>query len=87
MKAKLRLSERMYRCEACGLNLDRDLNAAHNLAALVQRESSSPSCGATQNEPDGNLRKTRATRATGTATGRLAPAGASQRRRGDATAA
>jgi putative transposase len=87
VKAKLRLSERVYRCEACGLVLDRDLNAARNLAALVQRETSSPSCGATQNEPAGNPRKTRATRATGTATGRPAPTGVGQRRRGDASAA
>jgi putative transposase len=34
-KAKLPLSERTYRCERCGLVLDRDLNAARNLAALV----------------------------------------------------
>jgi putative transposase len=87
VKAKLRLSERVYCCEACGLVLDRDLNAARNLAALVQRETSSPSCGATQNEPTGNPRKTRAARATGTATGRPAPTGAGQRRRGDASAA
>ena len=85
VKAKLRLSDRVYRCEACGLVLDRDLNAARNLAALVQRETSSPSCGATINEPDGNPHKTRTARASGTATGRPAPAG--QRRRGDASAA
>jgi putative transposase len=84
--AKLRLSERTYRCDACGLVLDRDLNAARNLAALVHRETSSPSCGATQNEPAGNPGKTRTTRATGTATGRPAP-GAGQRRRGNAPAA
>ena len=35
MKAKLPLSERTYRCERCGLVLDRDENAARNLAALV----------------------------------------------------
>jgi putative transposase len=35
-KAKLPLSERTYRCERCGLVLDRDQNAARNLAALVQ---------------------------------------------------
>jgi putative transposase len=75
VKAKLRLSERTFRCEACGLDLDRDLNAARNLAALVHRERSSPSCGATQNEPAGNPRKTRTTRATGTATGRPALTG------------
>jgi putative transposase len=32
---KLRLSERTFRCGQCPLVLDRDLNAARNLAALV----------------------------------------------------
>jgi putative transposase len=36
VKATLSLSERTYRCEHCGLQIDRDLNAAHNLAALAQ---------------------------------------------------
>jgi len=35
VKTKLALSERTYRCQACGLVLDRDLNAARNLAALA----------------------------------------------------
>jgi putative transposase len=34
-KAKLALSERTYVCTACGLVLDRDHNAARNLAALA----------------------------------------------------
>lgn len=85
VKAKLRLSDRTFRCEQCGFVLDRDLNAARNLAGLVG--TSSPSCGATVNEPAGNPGKTRAARATGTATGRPAPPGAGQRRRGKATAA
>jgi putative transposase len=83
VKAKLRLSERTFRCERCGLVLDRDLNAARNLAALV----SSHSWWATENEPDGNPRKTCTARATGTATGRPDPRGTGQRRRGDAPAA
>jgi putative transposase len=33
--AKLPLSQRVYHCAACGLTLDRDLNAARNLAGLV----------------------------------------------------
>jgi putative transposase len=35
VKAKLPLSERTYRCEHCGLVLDRDENAARNLAAVA----------------------------------------------------
>jgi IS605 OrfB family transposase len=35
VKAKLSLSERVFACEACGLVIDRDYNAARNLAALV----------------------------------------------------
>lgn len=83
VKAKLRLSERIYICDGCGLRIDRDLNAARNLAALT--EASSPSCGATENEPAGNPRKTRTARATGTATGRPAPTGAGQRRHREAS--
>jgi putative transposase len=36
VKAKLTLAERTFTCEACGLRLDRDLNAARNLATLAQ---------------------------------------------------
>jgi len=36
VKSKLSLSERTYRCETCGLVIDRDCNAALNLASLVQ---------------------------------------------------
>jgi putative transposase len=31
-KDVLKLSERIYKCEKCGLEIDRDLNAAKNLA-------------------------------------------------------
>jgi transposase len=37
VKAKLALSEREYHCQACGLVLDRDRNAATNLAALAAK--------------------------------------------------
>ncbi|MER5387650.1 IS607 family element RNA-guided endonuclease TnpB [Saccharopolyspora sp. NPDC002686] len=86
VKAKLRLSERTYHCHACGLVLDRDLNAARNLAALVEREASSPSCGARLNEPDGNPPKTAPWDAAGIATGRPGPSGAGQRQHGNALA-
>jgi putative transposase len=36
VKAKLTLAERTFRCEACELQMDRDLNAARNLARLVE---------------------------------------------------
>jgi putative transposase len=36
VKAKLTLAERTFHCETCGVALDRDLNAARNLAQLVQ---------------------------------------------------
>jgi IS605 OrfB family transposase len=35
VKAKLTLAERTFCCEACGLKIDRDLNAARNLATLA----------------------------------------------------
>lgn len=43
VKAKLPLSVRVFDCEACGLSLDRDVNAARNIATeatrlLVQRD-------------------------------------------------
>ncbi|GGU70224.1 IS607 family element RNA-guided endonuclease TnpB [Lentzea flava] len=34
-KAKLPLHIRVFRCDSCGLEIDRDLNAARNLAALA----------------------------------------------------
>jgi putative transposase len=36
VKAKLTLAERTFTCEVCGLRIDRDLNAARNLAKLVE---------------------------------------------------
>ncbi|HYS39586.1 MAG TPA: IS607 family element RNA-guided endonuclease TnpB [Pseudonocardiaceae bacterium] len=89
VKAKLRLSERTFRCDECPLVLDRDLNAARNLAQLVDQIAhgmSSPSCGATRNEPDGNPHQTRATRAAGTATGSPRPRPGQRRHRKVTTA-
>jgi len=37
VRAKLTLAEREFACESCGTRLDRDLNAARNLAALADR--------------------------------------------------
>jgi putative transposase len=64
VKTKLRLSERTYTCTECGLVIDRDTNAALNLASLVKRvvAGSGPE---TQNGR-GADRKTRPVRAGGT---------------------
>jgi putative transposase len=40
-KAKLILAERMFKCEACALVIDRDLNAARNLARLADHVAQS----------------------------------------------
>jgi putative transposase len=53
VKAKLPLRIRMFKCDACGLVLDRDLNAARNLARLVQRESGTGVAG--DPEPQGSI--------------------------------
>ncbi|WP_036016643.1 IS607 family element RNA-guided endonuclease TnpB [Lentzea albidocapillata] len=90
MKAKLPLRVRAFHCDECDLVIDRDLNAAHNLAALAIEttgSTSTASCVGTLNKPDGNPRKTRNLRATGTATGRPAQPRAGQRRRRKATTA
>ncbi|MEV4732780.1 IS607 family element RNA-guided endonuclease TnpB [Saccharopolyspora sp. NPDC049426] len=84
VKAKLHLSERLFHCQSCGLIIDRDLNAALNLAALVERETSSASCAARLNEPDGNPRKP-TTRGHGYRHGKApAHAGRGQRQSGNA---
>jgi transposase len=49
VKAKLLLSERSYVCTSCGTALDRDVNAAINLAAYGRRELAGSG-------PDGNGR-------------------------------
>jgi putative transposase len=48
-KAKLMLSERMFVCLACGLVLDRDENAARNLAALAATDTAQ----LVREQPDG----------------------------------
>jgi putative transposase len=40
-KAKLTLAERTFNCEGCGLRLDRDMNAARNLAKLAEQVAQS----------------------------------------------
>ncbi|KAE8764208.1 RNA-guided endonuclease TnpB family protein [Georgenia thermotolerans] len=52
-KDALSLSERTYRCAACGLVIDRDLNAAFNLAAWATRHTSDTAQGAGDRQADG----------------------------------
>jgi putative transposase len=48
IKDEMPLGERVFRCEACGAEIDRDLNAARNLASLVAGSSPETvnACGA-----------------------------------------
>lgn len=69
-KATLRLSERIFRCGDCGLVLDRDLNAARNIAALARQ---SPPSGGDSKRPDANVL---ITSVVGALPGKTAPPGA-----------
>lgn len=78
VKSKLSLGERVFRCDECGYELDRDLNAARNLAALV----SAASCAGTINMPAGNCVRPDSF-GSGSATGRPETAVAGQPCRGN----
>lgn len=45
LAADMPLKERMFRCGRCGLEMDRDLNAAKNLVALAASPADSNACG------------------------------------------
>ncbi|WP_406468794.1 IS607 family element RNA-guided endonuclease TnpB [Streptomyces sp. NBC_01594] len=68
VKAKLPLSMRIFECDNCGLVLDRDANAGHNLVALAARTTGTGVAGDLDNaveaesKPRGADRKTRTTR-------------------------
>jgi putative transposase len=49
IKPDLSLAERVYRCQSCGLVCDRDVNAAANLAAWAETQTS---CAADARVPD-----------------------------------
>jgi putative transposase len=75
VKTKLRLSERVFTCTTCGLVLDRDANAALNLASLVKHVVAGS--GPETENGRGADRKTRPSRAGGHETStshRAAPA-------------
>jgi putative transposase len=58
VRAKLTLAEREFHCPSCGIRLDRDYNAALNLAALAAQVTSTESSRRDANPPAGNPRKT-----------------------------
>jgi putative transposase len=74
VKAKLPLHIRVYACDVCGLILDRDANAALNLAALAAACSTGTGVAGDQDtqvsKPRQADRKTRATAGSGAACGR-----------------
>ena len=45
VKAKLSLSERVFNCDACGLSIDRDLNAAINICVAGSAPETLNACG------------------------------------------
>lgn len=55
VKAKLSLNERTYCCDACGLRIDRDLNAAIN----IEKQHVAPSAEETLNARGGDIRHDR----------------------------
>jgi putative transposase len=94
VRAKLTLSERVFACDACGLVVDRDLNAALNLAYMAQRHAQAegkPKCYVartgreTQNARRGQVSPT--TRGRLSPVKREGPTGSSQARERLAVAA
>ena len=59
VKAKLSLSERTYRCDSCGLVLDRDLNAAINILVAGSAPETLNAHGATVRRSDRSGHATR----------------------------
>lgn len=51
VKTKLPLTQRIYSCDHCGTSLDRDLNAALNLARLATAQNSAAEQGTAQPLP------------------------------------
>ncbi|MEU6012837.1 IS607 family element RNA-guided endonuclease TnpB [Streptomyces sp. NPDC047515] len=67
VKAKLLLSMRVFECDNCGLVIDRDANAGHNLVALAARTTGTGVAGDldpanAESKPRGADHKTRSTR-------------------------
>ena len=56
-KDVLKLSERVFYCEECGLTLDRDVNAALNLKNTTVSLTGSNACGDERLQPSGSARQ------------------------------
>jgi putative transposase len=54
VKAKLSLTQRTFSCERCGLVIDRDVNAALNLASLVEAGGTASGAGTGRNPVPAN---------------------------------
>jgi putative transposase len=83
VKAKLPLHVRIFCCSACGLVLDRDLNAARNLAAQFRDSRPRRVAPGRKKKPDGNSDKTSARTGAGIATGRPVTDGSTSSPQGD----
>ena len=59
VKAKLSLSERVYHCDKCGLDIDRDLNAAINIQVAGSAPETSNARGGSGRQADTSRRTTR----------------------------
>lgn len=57
VKATLSLTQRTYRCEHCGLVIDRDVNAAINLASLVEAVGTASGAGTGRNPVPANAQQ------------------------------
>ena len=74
VRAELPLGERAYRCPECGLELDRDLNAARNLLGLLEVPANDGELGTSQARA-GTPAERKALAAVSAAKPRLAEAG------------
>ncbi|MGH9042231.1 MAG: IS607 family element RNA-guided endonuclease TnpB [Acidimicrobiia bacterium] len=54
VKAKLSRTQRTFRCGRCGLVIDRDVNAAINLASLAEAVGTASGAGTGRNQPPAN---------------------------------
>ena len=59
-KKDLTLSERTYQCSACGISIDRDVNAARNLRNVAEGHTETQNACGVQIRPQSEARETEA---------------------------